>query len=155
MCAVCDAAMAQTPYPARAVRMVVGYATGGNADLLSRIIAQKLGETLGQQFVVDNRAGATGIVGSDIVAKAGPDGYTLLSISSTHVIAPGLFPKLPFDPVKDFSGVSLIGSTPLAIAVTPAVASSIKELITVAKAKPGGLNFASPGNGSPEYGLLI
>ena len=151
VCLTFAEAQAQAAYPTRAVRLVVGYAPGGNADLLSRIVAQKLGEALGQQFVVDNRAGATGTIGSDIVAKATADGYTLLSISSTHVIVPGLFPKLSFDPVKDFAGISRFASVPLVIAVTPSLPTRIKELVARAKAKPGELNYASPGNGSPGH----
>lgn len=146
------AAQAQATYPDRPVRLVVPYATGGNADLQSRIIAQKLGEALGQQIVVDNRAGATGIIGTDIAAKALPDGYTLLFIASPHAINPGLFAKLPFDPVKDFAAISLVGSTPLIISVTPALpAKTIKELVALAKAKPGQLNYASAGSGGPGH----
>lgn len=141
-------AQAQATYPDRPVRLVVPYGAGGNADLQSRIIAQELREALGQPFVVDNRAGATGIIGTDIAAKATPDGYTLLFIASPHAITPGLVAKLPFDPVKDFAAITLVGSTPLIISVTPALpAKTIKELVALAKAKPGQLNYASARGG--------
>ena len=144
----CGTAQAQAPYPDRPVRLVVPYGPGGNADLQSRIIAQELGEALAQSFVVDNRAGATGIIGADIVAKATPDGYTLLFIASPHAINPSLVAKLPFDPVKDFAAISLVGSTPLIISVTPALpVKTIKELVALAKTKPGQLNYGSARGG--------
>ncbi len=142
-------AHAEGAYPSHAIRFIVPYATGGNGDLVSRIIAQKLTETLGQQLIVDNRVGGTGIVGADIAAKSPADGYTLLSISSPYVIAPGLFPKLPFDPIKDFAAISMFASVPLAVVVAPKVpVTTIKELIALSKTMPGKLNFASAGNAS-------
>ncbi len=145
-----DVVQARAAYPDKPVRMVVPYSVGGNADLQCRILTQKLSEVLGQQFLVDNRAGATGIIGNDIVAKAAPDGYTLLFFASPFVLVPELIKKLPYDPIKDFAAITLVGSTPLIISVTPALpAKSIKELIALAKARPGELNYASAGNGSP------
>ena len=142
---------AQT-YPEKPVRLVVCYAAGGNADLLSRIFAQKLGEALGQSFAVDNRGGANGVIGAEIVAKAPADGYTLLFIASGHSINPGLYPKMPFDTVKDFSAIGQVASTPLILTVNAALpARSLKELISIAKNRPGELNFASAGNGSPGH----
>ena len=150
------AAQAQATYPDRPVRLVVPSAPGGNADLLSRIIAQKLRETLGQPFVADNRPGAGAVIGTDIVAKATPDGYTLLFPSTTHAITPGLIAKLPFDPVKDFAAISLVGSTPMIISVTPTLpAKTIKELVALAKANPGQLNYASVGGPTHFAGVLF
>lgn len=139
-------------YPDRPVRLIVPFAAGGNADILARIVGQKLSETLGQPFVVDNRAGANGIIGTDVAAKATPDGHTLLFVASGHAINPGLHAKLPFDPVKDFAAISLVGSTPLILTVNAALpVKSVKELVALAKSKPGQLSFASQGNGSPGH----
>lgn len=136
-------------YPERAIRLVVPYPPGGAADLIGRTLSQKMTEDLGQQVIVDNRAGGGQIIGTDIVAKAAPDGYTLLQASVTHGINPGLVPKLPYDSVKDFAPVSLIASSSLVLIVHPSLpVRSIQELIGLAKAKPGQLNYGSAGNGS-------
>ena len=139
-------------YPSRSVRLVVPYGIGGNADLLSRIFADKLAESLGQPFLVDNRPGANGVIGADIGAKAPPDGYTLLFIASGHAINPALYDKMPFDAANDFSAISQVGTTPLIITVNASLpADNLKELIALARSKSGQLNFASAGNGSPGH----
>jgi tripartite-type tricarboxylate transporter receptor subunit TctC len=147
-------AQAQTTesYPTKPIRLIVPFAAGGNADLLARIVGQKLGAALDQQIVIDNRAGANAVIGTEIVAKAVPDGYTLLFIANGHAINPGLYAKLPFDPIKDFAPISLVGSTPLIITVNAALpVKTIKALIALAKAKPGELSYASQGNGSAGH----
>jgi tripartite-type tricarboxylate transporter receptor subunit TctC len=151
LAAAAGAAPAQE-YPAKPVRMIVPFAAGGNADLIARIVSQKLGETLKQQFIVDNRAGANGVIGSDVAAKSPPDGYTLLFAASGHAINPGVYSKLPFDPVRDFAPVALVSSTPLTLAVTGSLpAKSVKQLISLARAQPGAMSYASQGNGSPGH----
>lgn len=141
-------------WPAKPVRFVVPFPAGGSTDVVGRILAEHLRQGLGQPFVIDNRAGAGGTVGSDVVAKAAPDGYTMLiCTSSTHAIASGLYGrKLPYDQVKDFAPVTLIGSATILLVVHPSVvAKSVPELIALAKAKPGALNFASSGNGGVSH----
>lgn len=137
-------------YPARPIRLLVPYAIGGNADIMARLVGQRLGEQLGQQIVIDNRPGAAGMIATELAARAVPDGYTMLIISSSHAVNPSLIRKLPYHSVKDFSPISLVGSTPLLVVVHPSLpAGSIKELIALAKARPGQINFGSNGNGSP------
>ena len=149
-CAI--AAEAQTQYPTRPVRMVVGFAAGGATDLFARIVAQRLTERWGQQVVVDNRTGAGGSLGTAIVAKAQPDGYTLAVISSSHMINASLYKSLPFDAVADFEGVAMICGITNVLAVNPALpAKSVAEFIALAKAKPGTINFASGGVGSSSH----
>ena len=139
-------------YPAKPVRMVVGFAPGGAPDFLARIIGQKLNESLGQTIVVDNRPGATGNIGAEIVAKAPPDGYTLLMGTVSLAISATLYGKLPFSVTRDFAPVTLVASVPLILVVHPLVpAKSVKDLIQLAKSKPGSLNYASVGNGSPQH----
>ena len=153
LCLACTAGSvdAQT-YPDKPVRMIVPFAAGGNADILARTLSQKLGETFGQQIIVDNRGGANGVIGTELVAKSAPDGYTLLFVSNGHAINPGLYAKLPYDPIRDFIPVSLVGSTPLIITVNAALpAKTIKALVAIAKAKPGELSYASQGNGSAGH----
>jgi tripartite-type tricarboxylate transporter receptor subunit TctC len=146
------AAQTATPYPSKPVRVVVPYPAGGPNDLIARLVAQKLSERLQQPFVIDNRAGATGMLGTDMVAKAAPDGYTLLVSASVHVIYPSLYQKVPFDPLKDFAPISLIARAPLVLSVNPALnVKSVSELIAAAKAKPGTLQYASSGNGSATH----
>lgn len=144
--------LAQT-YPARPVRLVVPFAPGGGSDLVGRLLAQRLGAALGQQFVVDNRAGAGGRIGTELVAKAPPDGYTLLlATSSVMVTAPALYRKLPFDMPKDFAPISLVAYTSYALVAHPSVpARSVRELIALARARPGRLTFASSGTGGPSH----
>lgn len=136
-------------YPERPVRLVVPFPPGGAADIVGRILAQKLTEDFAQQVLTDNRAGGAQTIATDIVAKSSPDGYTLLLASVTHGINPGLLPKLPYDSMRDFSPISLIAESPLVFVVHPSLpARSTKELIALARAKPGQLNYASSGNGS-------
>ncbi|MEO8204138.1 MAG: tripartite tricarboxylate transporter substrate binding protein [Betaproteobacteria bacterium] len=132
---------------------MVPFPAGGSTDVVGRIMAEHLRQSLGQAFVIDNRGGAGGTTGSDVVAKAAPDGYTMLiATSSTHAIAGSLYAKLPYDPVKDFAPVSLLGSATILLVVHPSVAAkTVPELIALAKAKPGMLNFASSGNGGVSH----
>jgi tripartite-type tricarboxylate transporter receptor subunit TctC len=153
LCLVSLAASAQG-WPAKTVRFVVPFPAGGSTDVVGRILAEHLRQGLGQTFVIDNRAGAGGTVGSDAVAKSAPDGYTMLiGTSSTHAIASGLYgAKLPYDQVKDFAPVTLLGSATILLVVHPSVAAkSVPELIALAKAKPNSLNFASSGNGGVSH----
>jgi tripartite-type tricarboxylate transporter receptor subunit TctC len=134
------------PYPARPVRLVVAQSPGGNADFIARQYAQRLSERLGKQIVVDNRAGGAGVIGTEIVARALPDGYTLLVAPTAHAINPSLYSKLPFDPQRDFSPISLLATSVSVIVVYPQLpARNVAELITLAKSRPGKLHFASSG----------
>ncbi|TRZ96832.1 MAG: tripartite tricarboxylate transporter substrate binding protein [Rhodocyclaceae bacterium] len=137
-------------YPNKPVRMVVPFPPGGTTDILARAVGQKLSESWGQQVVIDNRPGAGGNIGTDIVAKSPADGYTLLmGTVGTHSINASLYAKLPFDPIKDFTPVTLVASVPNVLVVNATVdAKSVKELIALAKSKPGQLAFASSGNGT-------
>ena len=140
-------------YPARPIRVVVPYPPGGGLDLVLRAIAPRLGERLGQILVVDNRGGATGVIGAELVARSAPDGYTLLFHSSAGMgIVPNLNKSLPYDPVRDFAPVTLATSSPYMLVVHPKVpATSVPQLIAYAKTRPGELNFASSGNGSSTH----
>ena len=139
-------------YPAKPVRMVVPYSPGGPADIYARFLGPRLQEALGQPFVVENRPGAGSIIGTDIVAKAAPDGYTLLVMSNTHTVNESLIPKKPFALMKDFVPVAPINYSDLLLVVHPSLpAKSVKELVALAKAKPRGLNYASSGNGTPYH----
>ena len=146
------AAQAQA-YPARPIRFVVPYAPGGPLDLIARAIGQKLTEATGQAVVVDNKPGAGGNIGADIVAKAAPDGYTIvMGAVATHAINPTLYPKIPYDPVKDFTPVAMVAVVPNVLVVNPALpVKSVKELIDFAKARPSYLNFASGSTGSTGH----
>ena len=136
-------------YPNKAVKMVVPFPPAGATDVVARFVAQKLGERWGQSVVVDNRPGAGGSIGSDLVAKSAPDGYTLLmATSSTHSIGPSLS-KLPYDPIRDFAPVIHVANVPNVLVVSPTLpVTNMKELVALAKSKPGQLNFASSGNGT-------
>jgi tripartite-type tricarboxylate transporter receptor subunit TctC len=146
-------ARAAERYPSRPIRFVIPFPPGGGNDILGRAFAERLGERLGQQWVVDNRGGASSIIGAEIVARAPADGYTLLlGTNSTLAVVPSLRSKLPFDPVKDYDPISLMSSSPYLLVVNPAFeAKSVKELIALARAKPGQLNFASPGHGTSNH----
>lgn len=137
-------------YPSRPIRMIVPFSPGGASDTAARVVGQHLGPRLGQQIVIENRPGAGGVIGTEIAAKATADGHTLLMGSNTEiVINPNLYKKLPYDTLKDFTPISLVANTPLLLVVNPSVpAKNVQELIALAKAKPGGLNYASSGNGS-------
>lgn len=156
VCAVLTAAAcvasAQT-YPTKPVRIIVPWTAGGTADTLARIMAHSLSESLGQQVLADNRPGASGQIGTELVAKAAPDGYTLvLATTAPNSTAPSLYSKLTYDPSKDFAPISLIAFTFYVLSVNPVVpAKTIPELVKLAKARPGELNFASPGNGTPNH----
>jgi tripartite-type tricarboxylate transporter receptor subunit TctC len=151
MASISQTASAQA-YPTKSVRMVAPFAPGGPVDLTARILAQKLGETFSQQFVVDNRSGASGMIGAEQVAKSAPDGYTLLVSSSIHVIVPSLFPKMAYDPIRDFTPVSVVSTSPLVLVITPALpVKNVKEFVALAKARPGELSFGSSGSGSSTH----
>ena len=140
-------------YPARPVRMIVTFAAGGGADFVARAIAPKLSESLGQPVLVENRPGANGALGADLVAKAAPDGYTLLlGAAGTMVVAPHLGANMPFDPMKDLAPASLVAISPFVVTLNPSVkANSVRELIALAKANPGKINYGTSGTGgSPQ-----
>ena len=147
------AALAQSDYPNKPVKLIVGFAPGGSTDIVARIVAQRLGERLGQTIVVENRAGAGGTIGADAAAKAPSDGYTLtLGTTSTHAIAAGVYSKLPYNPVTDFTPISLVAITPYLLVVNPEVqARNLKEFLALAKSQPGKLNYASAGNGTATH----
>jgi tripartite-type tricarboxylate transporter receptor subunit TctC len=142
-------AFAQSAYPARAIRIIVPNSAGGTADTVGRFLAQGLTERLGRQVLVDNRPGAGTIIGTEMVARAPPDGYTLLMSPSTLAITPATYRKLPYDAPRDFAPISQIASIPSVLVVHPSVpARSVKELVALAKARPGELLYASPGHGT-------
>src|SRR5690242_15467300 len=139
-------------YPSKPVRLIVPFAPGGSTDIVGRVIAQKLNEMWGQPVLVDNRAGGSTVIGTELVAKAPPDGYTLLVTPAPFTIVPSLMKKLPYDPQKDFEPITLINTTPLVVVVHPGVpAKNIKEFVAVAKSKPGALNFGSSGSGGSNH----
>jgi tripartite-type tricarboxylate transporter receptor subunit TctC len=148
-------AAAQSPaagYPNRPVKLVVPFAPGGFTDVVARILGNKLSQATGQQFVVENKAGAGSTIGTDFVAKAPPDGYTLLMVSSTHVISPWLYKNLPYDPVKSFAAVGKLVDSPYVLLVHPKVpAKNVQEFIALAKASPEKIHYASSGNGSAQH----
>lgn len=139
-------------YPTRPVRMIVPFAPGGASDFVARIIAPKLSQELGQQFVIDNRSGAAGNIGVELAARASPDGYTILVGNvGTMSINPNVFPKFPVRPVRDFIGVSIVSDIPGALAIHPSIpGNSVKEFIDYAKGRPGQLNYGSTGAGSAQ-----
>jgi tripartite-type tricarboxylate transporter receptor subunit TctC len=143
-------AMAQGSYPERPVRIIVPFPAGGPADALARIVGERLAQSLGKPFVVENKAGAGGNIGMEQGARAAPDGYTLtLAPVGNLTVAPALYAKLPYDPVKDFAPITVLAIVPNVLIVHPSVpAKTVAELVALAKAKPGSLNYASPGNGS-------
>ena len=145
------AASAQS-YPSKTVRVVIPWPPGGSNDVVGRIVTQKVGENVGQQFIVDNRAGAAGSIGADVVAKAPPDGYTLMVHSTSHVGNAHLYKKLPYDTLKDFTGVALLAAQPGALTIHPSLpVKTVKEFIALAKARPGTINYSSSGNGSAPH----
>ena len=136
-------------YPVRPVRVIVPYSPGGSSDTVARILGQKLGDTLGQQFVIDNRPGAAGSLGRELVAKASPDGYTLLIGDSPHTINVHVLRHVPYDPIKDFTPVTLLATAPQVMVIHPAFpAQTLQEFIAAARAQPGKLNYGSGGSGS-------
>ena len=137
-------------YPSRPVKIIVPYGVGGSADVYARFLGAKLQESLGQSVVVENRPGGGSIVGTDVVAKSDPDGYTLLMMSNTHTVNETLIPKKPFDLMRDFAPITGVSYSDLLMVVHTSVpASSVKEFVALAKSKPGALNYASSGNGTP------
>ena len=145
------AAFAQA-YSTKPLRIVVPFAPGGASDVLARLVGQKLSERLGQPVVVENKPGATTTLGAAEVAKAPPDGYTLMLAPAPFVIAPLMYPKLPYDAAKDFTGVALLASSPLILTVNPALdVKAVQELLSVAKARPGSVTYGSPGSGSVPH----
>ncbi len=145
------ACMAQT-YPARSIRVIVPFAPGGGTDILTRTIAPRLSDMLGQQLVIDNRAGGGSTIGSEMVSKAAADGYTLLMVDTSYTTNPSLYSKLPYDSARDFAPVSLMAAAPVILIVHPSVpVRTVKEFVALAKAKPGQLNFASGGPGSSTH----
>ncbi len=145
------AAAAQQVYPTKPIRIITPYPPGGTTDILARLVGPKLTESWGQQVIVDNRPGGNTIIGSEVMVKAPPDGYTLLLILTSHVIAPNLAPT-PYDAVKDFAAVATIASTQLVLVIHPSVpANNLQQLIALAKAKPGQLNYGSGGSGTVTH----
>lgn len=139
-------------YPTKPVRLIVPFGAGGPADIYARAIAQRLGEPLGQQVVVEDRPGAGSVVGTEAVAKSAPDGYTLLMISNTHTINETLNPKLPYNLLRDFAPITQVNIMPNVLVVSPSFSvNSVKELIALARSKPGKLNYASSGSGTPYH----
>jgi tripartite-type tricarboxylate transporter receptor subunit TctC len=149
----CLASPAQAQsYPTKTVRFVIPYAAGGTADIIGRIVGQKLSEDLGKQFLIDNRVGATGNLGAEFVAKSPPDGYTLMLMSNSHTVNAALYSKVGYDIVRDFSPISLTGITPLVLVVHPSLpVHNVKDLVDLAKAHPGQMFFSSSGNGSAPH----
>lgn len=149
---ISSTAFSQT-YPVRPIRMIVPFPAGGGSDTMGRVVGQKLGAPLGQQIVVENRPGAGGSIGAEMVAKAAPDGYTLL-LGSTSEIAqyPNVNPRIAYNPQRDFAPISLVGNVPLVLVAHPSLpAKTVKELVALAKSRPGEINFSSAGNGSTTH----
>jgi len=150
--AVAISAQAQTAYPTRPIRLIIPFGPGGGTDNLIRILEPHVSRALGQPLVIENRAGAGGIVGTEIVGRAEPDGYTLVALDSTFVINPGLFPALPYDSARDFAPVTLLARAPVVLLAHPSLpAKTLPELIALAKARPGAFSYASGGNGAPTH----
>ncbi len=146
------AASAQGAYPNKPIRVIVPFAAGSTTDIIARAIADKMGASMGQTLVIDNRGGASGTIGQQMVASAAPDGYTIMIHSSSHTVSPSTFAKLPFDTVADFAGVTPISSTPNVLVISPSKnIKTLPELLAAAKAKPGSMNFASAGQGSATH----
>ena len=144
-------AMAQA-YPAKPVRLVVPFAAGGGTDVIGRMIAQKVSEAWGQQMVVDNRAGGGSVIGTELVARSAPDGYTLLLTAPPFTTNAALLPKLPYDSLKDFAPITLAALAPLIVVVHPSLpVRSVKDLVALAKSRPGQLSYGSSGNGGPQH----
>jgi tripartite-type tricarboxylate transporter receptor subunit TctC len=146
------AASAQAGYPNKPIRVIVPFAAGSTTDIIARAIADKMGQSMGQTLVIDNRGGASGTIGQAAVAQAAPDGYTIMIHSSSHTVSPSTFAKLPFDTEKDFVGITPISSTPNVLVISPSKnIKTLKDLLAAARAKPGTMNFASAGQGSATH----
>jgi len=151
-CGVLAMAVHAAEYPDRAVRVIVTFPAGGGTDIVARMVIQKLAERIGGSFVIDNRGGAGGTIGTDLLAKAPADGYTIGVVSGSHTINPSLYKKLPFDSVRDFAPVAMLVTGPGLLVVHPSLpARTLRELITLARAQRGGLLYASAGNGTPPH----
>ena len=149
--AAANPAFAQS-YPTRPIRFIVPFTAGTGPDILARILGEAMAKKLGQPIVVENKPGASGNIGTDLVAKAAPDGYTILVTVTTFSMAPALYKPLPFDPINDFAPIGEVAVGNLALVVNPSLnVNSVAELVALAKAKPGTLNYASPGNGTPQH----
>jgi len=147
--AAVSAAVCAQPYPVKPVRLVVPFVAGGNTDIIARVVTPEMSKALGQQLIIENRAGAGSVVGTEVVAKSPPDGYTLLMVSAAHVINPAMAKKLPYDSIKDFAPISIVADVPTAFAVHPLLpVKNVKEFIALAKARPGQLNYATAGRGT-------
>ncbi len=150
--AAAQQARADTAYPTKPIRVIVPFSAGSTTDIIARAIADKMGQSLGQTLVVDNRGGASGTIGAAAVATAAADGYTVMIQSSSHTVNPSTFAKLPYDTLRDFAGVTPISSLPNALVISPSKnIKTLQELLAAARAKPGSLNFASAGQGSATH----
>jgi tripartite-type tricarboxylate transporter receptor subunit TctC len=151
LAAFCSTAAAQN-YPAKTVRMVVGYPPGGPTDLIARIVSQKLSESWGQQVIVDNRPGASGMIGAELTVRAAPDGYTLLMVPVTYAVTPSLYPKMTYDAAKDLAPVAQVAAAPFILVVHPTLpVKTVKDLITLARSRPAQLNYASASTGGMPH----
>jgi tripartite-type tricarboxylate transporter receptor subunit TctC len=147
-CAAAFPAAAQN-YPVKPVRLMVPFVAGGNTDIIARVVTPEMSKALGQQIVIENRGGAGSTIGTEVVAKAPADGYTLLMVSAAHVINPAMIRKLPYDSIKDFAPISVVADVPTAFAVNPHLpVKNVKEFVALAKAKPGQLNYSTAGRGT-------
>lgn len=152
LAALAGNAVAQQDYPNKPIRFITPYAPGGSTTILARMIAQKLSDTCGQQVFVENRPGGNNVIGSEALARSAADGYTIMLTSNSHVINPNLYPKLPYDPVKDFAPIGTVSRVEYVLVAHPSLpASTLEALIALAKAKPGQLNYATPGSGGPGH----
>jgi tripartite-type tricarboxylate transporter receptor subunit TctC len=144
--------VASAAYPTRPIRLIVPYAPGGSSDIIARLYGQRLTETMGQTFVVDNRPGAGGVIGTSLLAKSTPDGYTLILQDMPHTINPAVYGEVPYDPLRDFTPITLVARAPSWLFVHPAVAAkTVRELVALAKAQPGALKVGSAGTGSGTH----
>jgi tripartite-type tricarboxylate transporter receptor subunit TctC len=136
-------------YPTKPIRMIVPFVPGGNTDIIARVYAPKMAEFLGQQIVIENRGGAGGVIGTEVVARAAPDGYMLVMVSAGHTINPAMIKKLPYDSVKDFAPISMIADVPTAFVVHPSLpAKNVREFIAIARSRPGEINYSTAGRGT-------
>ena len=148
--------IAQDAYPVRPIRLVVPFAPGGETDIFARAVSGRLGEVLGQTVVVDNRAGATGIVGSEFVAKSPPDGYTLIfGTAATHALNVSVFKSLPYHPLKDFEPVAFVGSVPIVLFANPSMPAQLKDFVALLKANPGKYSYGAAGSSTSHLGMVI
>lgn len=152
LCAVSLSAAHAQSYPNKPVKLIVPFAPGGFTDVVARILGQRLSTAMGQQFVIENKAGAGSIIGTDFVAKSAPDGYTLVMISTTHVISPWIYKTVPYDPLKSFTAITKLVDSPYVLLVNPKVpARNVQEFVALAKAAPNTIHYASSGNGSSQH----